>query len=747
MLDKLSIAKPGQESSRSGIAPPSPEDIAALSGARHPDAFAVLGRHDVDGTSIVRTFQPDAEGVEISAGNSKANSWRAMQQDAYGLFSGVCNKTGDYKLRVTWPGGHIQIIDDPYCIGPQLGELDLYLFSQGRHADLPARFGANLRTVDGKSGVLFAVWAPNARSVSVVGDLNSWDARRHPMRLQRKAGVWELFIPGIEAGAIYKYAITAADGRKLPLKADPLARLAECPPKTGSVVAPALDYEWADAAWFERRAEQNSSAAPISVYEVHVTSWLRTYDGQPSNWDDAIERLIPYVKTMGFTHVELMPVAEHPFGGSWGYQPLALFAPTARLGPPEGFARFVDACHAAEIGVIVDWVPAHFPADAHGMAQFDGTALYEHQDPREGFHQDWNTLIYNVGRTEVRGFLIASALWWLKTYHLDGLRVDAVASMLYRDYSRKAGEWVPNVNGGRENLETVEFLKELNTLVRDTCPGAMMIAEESTAWPGITAPVSQGGLGFHFKWNLGWMHDTLEFFERDPIHRRHHMREITFGLVYGFSERFVLSLSHDEVVHGKGSMLAKMPGDDWQRFANLRLCLAMMFTHPGKKLLFMGIEFGQETEWKVDDAFPWPHGGDHRRSGLMQLVADVNALYRNHAALHELDHSPDGFRWVVESDPENTVFAFLRSNRAEGEEILVVANMTPVPRPSYRIGVPYPGRWHEVLNSDSERYAGSNVGNLGGADTQAVGMHEFSHSIEIVLPPLGLVVFARTLHS
>ena len=714
------------------------EDRAALADARHPDPFAILGSHG----SLVRAYLPGASGVSLITGGQLVEA----SHNGDGLFSAPLKSGTDYRLNISWPGS-TQEIEDPYRFGPQLTDLDLHLFSQGRHFDLPLRFGSNFRKIDGVDGVLFAVWAPNARAVSVVGDFNSWDARRHPMRLRFEGGVWELFIPGIAAGSVYKYAITGSDGRKLPWKADPLAKAAECPPATGSIVAATHSHEWADGRWMAERASRQASNAPISVYEVHVTSWLRTYDGEASNWDNAIARLIPYVKSMGFTHVELMPVSEHPFGGSWGYQPLALFAPTARLGSPDGFARFVDACHANDIGVLVDWVPAHFPSDAHGMAQFDGTSLYEHQDPRQGFHQDWNTLIYNVGRSEVKGFLIASALWWIKHFHVDGLRVDAVASMLYRDYSRKSGEWVPNIYGGRENLESVSFLQELNTLVRADGDGAIMIAEESTAWPGVTSAISDGGLGFHYKWNLGWMHDTLEFFERDPLYRQHHMRDITFGLVYAFSEKFVLCFSHDEVVHGKGSMLAKMPGDEWQKFANLRLCLAMMFAHPGKKLLFMGIEFGQEKEWNVDVAFPWPHGDDRNRNGLRQMVADVNVLYRRYSCLHARDHSSDGFRWVVDADTANTVFAFERVDPASGEVMLIVANMTPVPRHSYRIGLADAGYWQEVFNSDAERYAGSNIGNGGGVASEPIGSHDRPYSLSLTLPPLALVAFRKAEHQ
>ena len=709
----------------------------ALAESRHSDPFSILGMHRSGDGYVLRAYYPGAETLEYLTASKDAAA-KVMAETRSGLFEIGLALDEPYRLKIQWPGG-FQETADPYVFGPQLSPLDLHLFKEGRHFDLATRFGANLRLVDGVEGVLFAVWAPNARAASVVGDFNSWDPRRHPMRFHHDVGIWELFIPNIEAGAVYKYAFTASDGSKVAWKADPLARQAELPPRTASIVAPRLTHAWRDDGWMKGRHDRQQKDKPVSVYEVHVSSWLRTHDHQVSTWDDAIERLIPHATKMGFTHIELMPVAEHPFGGSWGYQPLALFAPTGRLGTQDGLARFVDACHKAELGVLVDWVPAHFPTDVHGMGQFDGTALYEHQDPREGFHQDWNTLIYNVGRTEVRNFLIASAVWWLREFHIDGLRVDAVASMLYRDYSREYGEWVPNIHGGRENLETVYFLKELNTVVGEHCSGAIMIAEESTAWPGITQPVSEGGLGFHYKWNLGWMHDTLEFFEHDPIHRHYHMREITFGLVYGFSENFMLSLSHDEVVHGKGSMYDKMPGDEWQKFANLRLCLAEMFMHPGKKLLFMGIEFGQAGEWRVDPAFPWPDGSDHYRAGMMRLVSDLNALYRSEPALHQLDCSPDGFCWVIESDTENTVFAFRRRSGAPREDVLIVMNATPVPRESYRVGVPHAGRWRECLNSDSDLYGGSNMGNRGGVESDDIPAHEQAQSIALTLPPLSLL--------
>jgi 1,4-alpha-glucan branching enzyme len=560
------------------------------------------------------------------------------------------------------------------------------------------------------------------------------------MRVRYPAGVWELFIPRLGPGERYKYDITGPDGRRLPNKADPVARQTEPPPATASVVADPRPYRWHDAAWMATRGERQSPAAPISIHEVHLDSWFRGERATADTaWDDAARRLIPYVVEMGFTHVELLPITEYPFGGSWGYQPLGLFAPSGRFGPPEAFARFVEAAHAAGIGVILDWVPAHFPTDPHGLARFDGTALYEHLDPREGFHRDWNTFIYNFGRREVQGFLIASALFWLEYFHVDGLRVDAVASMLYRDYSRREGEWVPNVYGGRENLEAVGFLRHLNAVVAERCPGAITVAEESTAWPGVTNSIEHGGLGFSYKWNMGWMHDTLRYMARDPIHRPYHHDDITFGMLYAFSERFILPLSHDEVVHGKGSLIGKMPGDKWQRFANLRAYLGFMWAHPGKKLLFMGNEIAQEAEWSHDAQVDW-HLLDHpEHQGVQRLVRDLNRIYATEAALHRLDSDANGFRWVIGDDRANSVFAFLRL-AGDAPPILAVLSMTPVPRHSYRIGVPRAGRWREIINTDSALYGGSNAGNSGGIDTSSAGAHGQAQSLDLLLPPLTTVL-------
>lgn len=694
------------------------------------DPFAFLGRHG----GMVRTFQPGAERVTLIASVGETE----LQRDgSEGLFTGPA-PAGPYRIRTTWPGGGTSEAADPYAFPPQLGDLDLHLLREGSHWDLPLRLGANVAAVDGVDGTRFAVWAPNAQRVSVVGDFCSWDARRLPMRLRHDGGVWELFVPGVGAGAHYKYAIVGADG-VLREKADPLARATELPPATGSIVAPPPDYAWTDAKWMAGRGERQHPGAAISIYEMHAESWRRPWHGGEHDWDALAEQLIPYLNDMGFTHVELMPIAEHPFGGSWGYQPLSPFAPSARYGDAAGFARFVDRCHAAQIGVIIDWVPAHFPSDAHGFATFDGTALYEHADPREGYHPDWNTLIFNLGRREVAGMLIASALWWLEQFHVDALRVDAVASMLYRDYSRREGEWVPNIHGGRENLESIDFLRRMNEAVAERCPGAITIAEESTAFPGVTAPTAHGGLGFTFKWNMGWMNDTLRYVEEDPVNRRWHHGLMTFGPVYAFSEKFVLPLSHDEVVHGKGSLIAKMPGDPWQKFANLRAYLAFMWAHPGKKLLFMGGEIAQWHEWSHDGQLDWAALADPNHAGVQALVRDLNALYRAEGSLHQSDADERGFAWAVGDDAANSVFAFHRRSAYGAPPLLCVVNMTPVPRHGYRIGVDA-GRWSVALNSDDPRYAGSGLDTPTAYDAQPHPLHRHTHSIELTLPPLATLV-------
>ncbi|MDO9708993.1 1,4-alpha-glucan branching protein GlgB [Paracraurococcus sp. LOR1-02] len=707
----------------------------ALATGHHGDPFAVLGPHDGE----VRSFQPGARGVTVLAREGGEELGRLERVHPAGLFAGRVSRQVPYRLRVEWPGLP-QETEDPYSFGLLLGDMDIYLFAEGRHFELAKVFGAQAMTVDGIPGVRFALWAPNARRVSVVGDFNGWDGRRHPMRRRAEAGAWELFIPRLLPGATYKYEILGADGQVLPLKADPLALMTEHPPATASRVMDPAEFAWSDQAWMARRGAAQAPDAPISVYEVHAGSWWRDAEGEAPDWDRLADRLIPYVQGMGFTHVEFLPVMEHPFGGSWGYQPLSMFAPSARFGSPTGFAHFVDRAHAAGIGVILDWVPAHFPTDAHGLYRFDGTALYEHADPREGFHRDWNTAIYNFGRNEVRGFLLASALHWLEHYHVDGLRVDAVASMLYRDYSRPAGEWIPNRHGGRENLEAVAFLQEMNAVVAERCPGAVVIAEESTAWPGVTRPTQEGGLGFQYKWNMGWMHDSLHYMEEDPVNRRYHHDQMTFGLVYAWSEKFILPLSHDEVVYGKGSLLGKMPGDEWQKFANLRAYLSFMWTHPGKKLLFMGGEIAQPAEWNHDASVNWPLLDDARHRGIQRLLHDLNEAYRSIPALHRSDDAPEGFRWVIGDDRAQSVFAWLRLGAEGDPPALVVCNFTPVPRHDYRIGVPRGGAWHEVLNSDGAAYGGTNSGNGGWIQAEPIPSHGFGDSLNLFLPPLAALI-------
>ncbi|MBU3058806.1 1,4-alpha-glucan branching protein GlgB [Pseudomonas indica] len=714
--------------------------VDALVSATLADPFSVLGPHSVRDGLVVRTYQPGALGVTVIARDNGETLAELEPVQAPGLFVGRLPDARPYRLRVRWAGGDHET-EDPYSFGPLLGEMDLYLFAEGNHRDLGHCLGAQPMTIEGVEGVRFAVWAPNARRVSVVGHFNSWDGRRHPMRLRYPAGVWELFIPRLGPGEPYQYEILGPNGL-LPLKADPVALATEAPPGTSSVVAQPLDFAWNDQAWMQQRASRQAANSPMSIYELHAGSWRRE-SGEVYNWRELAERLIPYVIDMGFSHIELLPIMEHPFGGSWGYQPLSMFAPSGRYGTPQDFAAFIDACHVAGIGVILDWVPAHFPTDEHGLARFDGTALYEYEHPFEGFHQDWDTYIYNLGRTEVHGFMIASALHWLRQFHIDGLRVDAVASMLYRDYSRKEGEWIPNRYGGRENLEAIEFLRHLNDVVALETPGALVIAEESTAWPGVTQATEEGGLGFSYKWNMGWMHDTLKYMAEDPVHRSYHHDKMTFGLIYAFSERFILPISHDEVVHGKRSLLDKMPGDRWQKFANLRAYLSFMWTQPGKKLLFMGCEFGQWREWNHDTELDWYllNYGEHQ--GVQRLLRDLNRLYNQEPALYERDCEPGGFQWLIGDDRANSVYAWLRWS-STGHPLLVVANFTPVVRHGYRVGVPLAGHWMEVLNSDAECYAGSNVGNAGGVLTDIIESHGESVSLSLNLPPLGVLILRPT---
>ncbi len=715
------------------------DTLEALVRAEHGDPFAVLGPHTEGECTLIRAYLPAALKVEVIDAESGELLGEMQPGATPGLFTLQLDHRPAYRYRIHWADA-VQETEDPYAFGPLLGEMDLYLFAEGNHRELGQVFGAQPVQHEGVAGVRFSVWAPNARRVSVVGAFNGWDGRRHPMRLRMPSGVWELFIPRLAPGEVYKYEILGAEGL-LPLKADPLARATELPPATGSVVAGTLQITWHDQAWMAQRAAYQGHDRPLSIYEVHAGSWRREGDGEgrPLSWHELGDQLIPYVQDLGFSHIELLPIMEHPFGGSWGYQLLSQFAPSARFGSPEDFAVFVDRCHQAGIGVILDWVPAHFPTDAHGLGQFDGTALYEYAHPFEGFHQDWETYIYNLGRNEVHGFMLASALYWLRTFHIDGLRVDAVASMLYRDYSRKHDEWIPNRHGGRENLEAIDFLRHLNEVVIHEVPGALVIAEESTAWPGVSRPTAEGGLGFAYKWNMGWMHDSLNYMAEDPVNRGHHHHQMTFGLLYGFSEHFILPISHDEVVHGKRSLLDKMPGDRWQKFANLRLYLSFMWSHPGKKLLFMGCEFGQWREWNHDQGLDWYLLRYAEHQGLQNLVRDLNGLYQQEPALHQLDGQAQGFQWLIGDDAQNSVYAWLRLDR-EGQPLLVVHNFTPVPRPGYRIGVPQDGTWHVALNSDAEHYAGSAAGSREGIASEGVGSHGQAYSLVLDLPPLGALI-------
>jgi 1,4-alpha-glucan branching enzyme len=661
-----------------------------------------------------------------------------------GIFEAVLPGTAeipDYRLEVLYHGGSTSEIDDPYRYGRILSDYDLYLFGEGKHTRIYEKLGAHPTTIGGSAGVHFAVWAPNAKRVSVVGDFNAWDGRRHPMRSLGGSGVWEIFIPGLYVGEKYKFEILSRYGEVV-LKSDPFGFAFELPPQNASVVA-APAYDWKDAEWMRSRASADSwFHQPMAVYEVHLGSWSRIPEesGRYLTYRELAERLIPYVKEMGYSHIELLPVMEHPFSGSWGYQVIGFFAPTSRFGKPEEFKAFVDECHANGIGVILDWVPGHFPKDAHGLAQFDGTALFEHEDPRQGEHRDWGTLIFNYGRNEVRNFLLSNALFWLEEYHLDGLRVDAVASMLYLDYSRKEGEWVPNRFGGRENIEAIAFLRELNTLTHGEQPGSITVAEESTAWPSVSRPTYLGGLGFTYKWNMGWMNDILEYVTKDPVYRRWDHRHLTFSLLYAFSENFILPFSHDEVVHGKGSMFRKVPGDDWQKAATLRALYGFMYSHPGKKLMFMGCEFGQDREWNYDQSLDWHALDKPLHRGLQRFVQDLNRVYRSEHAMHEVDFDPAGFQWIDCNDSENSVVSFIRRARNADDFVVSVLNFTPVPRDGYRIGVPVAGPYLELVNSDGDLYGGSNVGNGGAIFSEPIASHGCDQSLRLTLPPLGFLL-------
>ncbi|HEY4439494.1 MAG TPA: 1,4-alpha-glucan branching protein GlgB [Candidatus Elarobacter sp.] len=714
-----------------------PDRLDAVATGREGDPFAVLGPHTLGSGTVVRAFVPRARSVSVvdEAGATTGEGVRAGATDLFEAL--VIELPHRYRLRIEDEAG-VRVVEDPYRFGPILGETDLWLIGEGNHLELYRVFGAHPDVIDGVAGTRFAVWAPNASRVSVVGDWNRWDGRVHPMRLRREAGVWELFLPAVGAGARYKYELLGPRGELLPLKADPFAFRSEKRPANASVVAAESHYVWGDAAWLEARGPKQRRDAPIQIYEVHLGSWRRNPDEDDRflTYRELAAELIPYARDLGFTHLELLPVTEHPFDMSWGYQTTGWFAPTSRFGEPDDFRAFVDAAHEAGLAVILDWVPGHFPTDAHGLARFDGTPLYEHADPREGFHREWGTHVFNLGRSEVANFLIASALYWLREFHLDALRVDAVASLLYRDYSRNDGEWVPNRFGGRENLEAVAFLRRLNTTLYGSVPGITTFAEESTAWPGVTMPADAGGLGFGFKWNMGWMHDTLQFMERDPLFRGHHLNEISFGLVYAFSENFVLPLSHDEVVHGKRSLLGRMPGPEDAQFANVRLLYGLMWAHPGKKLLFAGGEFAQRGEWRAQASLDWHLTHAPHHAGVQRLVGDLNVLGRRYPALFERDAEPSGFEWISYDDARNAVVAFVRWDARHESHLVCVCNFSGARIDGYVVGVPSATTYHEILNTDAAAYGGGNLGNGGSVSSTHRPSHGRPQSLSLTLPPL-----------
>jgi 1,4-alpha-glucan branching enzyme len=728
---------------------PADEALDALAAGTSDNPFALLGPHRVvaDGRPalVIRTLQPSASDVQLVTHDRVYG----MQRRGDGLFEAKIPLDGapeDFQYRFRLSEGSVtRDAGDPYRFGQILTDFDLHLFSEGTHYRVWDKLGSHRITVGQTTGVHFAVWAPNAQRVSVIGDFNRWDGRVHPMRRLIPSGVWEIFIPDLGDGDNYKYEVRTHAGHLLQ-KADPFARHFEVPPNSASVIWTDGRYQWRDAAWLnDRESFGGWHDRPMAVYEVHLGSWRRVPgDGNRSlTYREMADTLVPYVREMGYTHIELMPIMEHPFGGSWGYQVIGFFAPTSRFGTPDDFRYFVDECHRHGLGVILDWVPGHFPKDQHGLARFDGTALFEHEDPRQGEHRDWGTLIFNYGRNEIRGFLISNALFWLEEFHLDGLRVDAVASMLYLDYSRTEGEWIPNQYGGRENIDAVSFLRHLNTVTHGRVPGTITVAEESTAWPAVSRPVYTGGLGFTYKWNMGWMHDILKYIEEDPIHRRWHHGQITFSMLYAFTENFILPFSHDEVVHGKRAMLDKMPGDLWQKHANLRALYGYMYGHPGKKLMFMGGEFGQWREWNYDESLDWYLLDDPMHAGLRRWVQDLNQTYQRERSLHEIDFEGSGFSWIDCNDNENSIVSMIRRSRHPDDFTVMLTNFTPVPRPGYRIGVPAGGWYRELLNSDGEMYGGSNVGNGGGVPSEPIPSHGFDQSIALTVPPLGFLLLRR----
>ncbi len=712
-------------------------DFERIAQARHHDPFSLLGKHHEDGCELVRVYLPQVSDVTIAEGNLHLQ--RIADTDLF-EWRGAPGAVPD-RYHLIWrdAANHEHIAHDTYSFPPQLSDFDLNLFSAGKHRHAYRILGSHVHAVDGVQGILFAVWAPNAERVSVVGGFNQWDGRRHPMRVRGGSGVWELFIPDLEPGQLYKYEIRNRESGEILLKTDPYAQAFEVRPHTASIIAGPSSYAWNDQAWMQQRPSHDWQHAPMSVYEVHLGSWQRGPEGEFLTYRQLADSLVNYVKDMGFTHIELLPITEHPYDPSWGYQATGYFAPTSRYGSADDFRFFVDACHQNGIGVLLDWVPAHFPKDAHGLARFDGTALYEHGDPRLGEHLDWSTLIYNFGRNEVKNFLLSSAVFWLQELHLDGLRVDAVASILYLDYSREEGQWIPNQYGGRENLEALDFLRELNIVTHEEQPGILMIAEESTSWPQVSRPTWTGGLGFDMKWNMGWMNDTLEYMSEDPLYRRYHLGKLTFSMLYAFTENFMLPFSHDEVVHGKQSMLHKMPGDEWQRFANLRALYSYQFCHPGKKLLFMGTEFGQGLEWNSTQILDWYVLEYPYHQGVQRLVKDLNQLYKTLPALHHVEFEWRGFEWIDCNDADNSVLSFVR--RYDDQFVIVVINFTPQPHEGYRIGVPEAGEYREIFNSDSALYGGSNVGNGGNAlIADDLPWMSRSHSLSLTVPPLAAIV-------